>query len=265
MERASINGIELAFDDTGGDGPSVVLGHGFAMDRSMFGPQVDALRPSYRVITWDERGHGDTHAEPAPFTYWDLADDCLALLDHLGIERAVIGGMSQGGFIALRAALTAPERVRGLVLLDTQAGCELAELVPLYRAMLDRWLEEGPADDLAEATAALIIGEPGLNEEWIARWRARDNQDIRYPGQALLTRDDITARLGEIDAPAVVVHGTADAAIGMDRAEVLAAGLSGCPGVVAVEGGTHSANLTHPGPVNRAVLDFLDGLPVSGA
>jgi pimeloyl-ACP methyl ester carboxylesterase len=261
MERASINGIEVAFDDTGGDGPAVVLGHGFAMDRSMFDSQVEALRSRYRVITWDERGHGDTVYPPAPFTYWDLADDCLGLLDHLGLDRAVVGGMSQGGFIALRLALTAPERVRGLILLDTQAGSELPELIPLYQAMVDQWLEQGPTDELVDATAGLIIGQPDLNRVWTERWRAREKEDIRYPGRALLTRDDITDRLGEITAPALVVHGTADASIGMDRAEVLAAGLPGCPGVVVIEGGTHSANMTHPGPVNRAILDFLDGLP----
>ena len=222
---------------------------------------VEALASRYRVVTWDERGHGETVSRPEPFTYWDLARDCLGLLDHLGIERAVVGGMSQGGFIALRLALIAPERVRGLVLLDTQAGPERPELVPLYQAMLDRWLEQGPTEEVADATAGLIVGRPDLNQVWTDRWRAREREDIRYPGRALLTRDDITDRLGEIVAPALVVHGTDDAAIGMDRAEVLAAGLPGCPGVVVIGGGTHSANLTHPGPVNRAILDFLDGLP----
>jgi pimeloyl-ACP methyl ester carboxylesterase len=81
------------------------------------------------------------------------------------------------------------------------------------------------------------------------------------PGQTLITRDDITDRLGEIGAPALVAHGTADRSITMDRARALADGLSGCRGVVAVEGGTHSANLTHPGPVNDAIAAFLAGLP----
>jgi pimeloyl-ACP methyl ester carboxylesterase len=77
----------------------------------------------------------------------------------------------------------------------------------------------------------------------------------------LLTRDDITGRLGEVDAPALVVHGTADAAIGMDRAEDLSAGLSGSTGVVPMEGGTHSSNLTHPQAVNAAIEGFLAALP----
>jgi 3-oxoadipate enol-lactonase len=261
VQRASINGMQVAYDDTGGDGIPVVLAHGFLMDRSMFDPQVAALRDRCRVITWDERGHGDTVDDRQPFTYWDLADDCIGLLDHLGIDRAVIGGMSQGGFISLRVALSAPDRVSGLVLLDTQAGSEDPEVVPLYQAMVDEWLVNGPSDEIAEAAAGLIIGEPALNATWIARWRARPHEELRWPAQALLTRDDITGRLGEIAAPALVIHGTADLSIAMDKAETLAAGLTGCAGVVAIDGGTHSANLTHPDPVNRAMAAFVDGLP----
>jgi pimeloyl-ACP methyl ester carboxylesterase len=261
MGVAKVNGSGIAFDDTGGNGPVVVLAHGFMMDRSMFDPQVAALADRYRVITWDERGFGDTVFDDQPFTYWDLAGDCIGLMDHLGIERAVVGGMSQGGFISLRVALTAPERVRALVLLDTQAGPEDAEVIPLYRGMVDDWVANGPSDDIAEATAGLIIGEPALNEAWIEKWKSRPQEALALPAQTLLTRDDITERLGEITVPALVVHGTADVSISMDKAQTLATGLVGCTGVVAVEGGTHSANLTHPAEVNRAVLAFLDALP----
>src|SRR5690348_2127661 len=104
-----------------GEGPAVVLSHGLLLDQSMFDAQVAALAPEYRVITWDQRGHGGTPA-PGPFSYWDSARDVLALLDHLGIGRAVLGGMSQGGLLSLRAAMLAPERVRGLILIDSEAG-----------------------------------------------------------------------------------------------------------------------------------------------
>src|SRR5580704_5824578 len=124
MATASVNGITLSYSDSGGDGPAVVLSHGYLMDSAMFEPQVSALAPEYRVITWDERGFGETRAT-GPFSYWDSAGDVLALLDHLGIEQAVLGGMSQGGFLSLRAALLAPDRVRALVLIDSQAGTEL--------------------------------------------------------------------------------------------------------------------------------------------
>lgn len=261
MNHASVNGQQIAFDDTGGRGPAVVLAHGFLMDRTMFAPQVAALRDEYRVVTWDGRGFGETVFDDGPFTYWDLASDCIALLDHLGIERAVVGGMSQGGFIALRVALASPGRVRALVLLDTQAGTEDTEAIPLYQGMIDDWVTNGPSDDLAAATAGLVLGEPELTKAWTARWMARPHETLALPGRALLTRDDITDRLGEITVPALVVHGTADVSITMDKAQALAGGLPGCTGVVAVQDGTHAANLTHPGAVNDAIIDFLRGLP----
>ena len=140
MAFAEVNGQRIRFEDSGGDGPAVILSHGFLMDREMFAPQVDALASAFRVITWDERGFGETQFDGRPFTYWDSARDCLALLDHLQIDRAVLGGMSQGGFLSMRAALLAPERVAALVLIDSQAGVEDPERLPAYRQMQEIWL-----------------------------------------------------------------------------------------------------------------------------
>ena len=260
MARAQINGQDLFYEDSGGDGEAVILSHGFLMDHEMFAPQVEALTDAgYRVITWDERGFGDTDFDGEPFTYWDSANDCVALLDHLQIDRAVLGGMSQGGFLSLRAALTAPERVRALVLLDTQAGAEDPEVREVYRQMTDTWVQEGPIDDLTGAVAQIIIADPDHDERWIAKWRARDPQLMVEPSRCLLDRDDVTDRLGEITCPAIVIHGTEDTAITMDKAEALAAGLPGADEVVAVPG-AHAANLTDPDPVNAAILSFLAGL-----
>ena len=261
MPHAAINGQQIYFEDSGGDGAPVVLAHGFLMDHEMFAPQVAALTAAgYRTITWDERGFGLTEFDGQPFTYWDSARDCLGLLDHLGIDRAVVGGMSQGGFLSLRAALTAPERVRALILLDTQAGAEDPAVLEGYRQMTDTWVTVGPVDELAETVADIIIAEPDTNAEWIAKWKARPHELMREPSNCLLGRDDITDRLGEITCPALVVHGIDDTAITMDRADVLAAGLAGAGPVVQV-GGAHAANLTNPEPVNAAILDFLAGLP----
>jgi 3-oxoadipate enol-lactonase len=260
MPFAEINGQRIRFDDSGGEGPPVVLAHGFLMDREMFAPQVDALAPEFRVITWDERGFGETEFDGEPFTYWDSARDCLALLDHLGIERAVVGGMSQGGFLSLRAALLEPERVRALVLIDTQAGTEDPERLPAYRQMQQTWLEVGPVDELAQAIAGLILGDPALNEQWIAKWRELPRAAMKEPGDCLFERDDITERLREIACPALVIHGTADMSIEMELAEKLCAGLSACEGVVRIEGAPHASNLTHPAEANAAILEFLRGL-----
>lgn len=260
MAYAGVNGQEIYYEDTGGHGPAVILAHGFLMDHEMFAPQVAALRDEYRVITWDERGFGQTMHDGHAFTYWDSAHDCLALLDHLGIERAVVGGMSQGGFLSLRVALSAPERVRGLILLDTQAGAEHPDKVALYQGMIDMWSTVGAVPELAEGVASIIINDPAENPKWIAKWAARPKEAIIETGRCLLGRDDISGRLGEIACPALVVHGTEDTAIEMELAEALAAGLSGCSGVVKV-GGAHAANLTNPEPVNAAIRHFLAALP----
>jgi pimeloyl-ACP methyl ester carboxylesterase len=231
------------------------------MDHEMFAPQVEALSDTYRVITWDERGFGATEYDGEPFTYWDSAADCLGLLDHLGIESAVLGGMSQGGFLSLRAALTAPERVRALVLLDSQAGVDDPETAAANDAMNHVWLTEGPSDELTAIVAGIIIDDPDHSPAWIAKWKARDKNAFREPYQCLRTRDDITERLDEITCPALVVHGTEDTAITMDRAELMAARLPGAGEVVKVAG-AHAANLTNPVPVNAAINAFLAELPL---
>jgi pimeloyl-ACP methyl ester carboxylesterase len=259
MAFARVNGQNIHYEDTGGDGPAVVLGHGFLMDLEMFAPQVAALRDEYRVITWDERGFGATEFDGKPFTYWDSASDCLGLMTHLGIERAVVGGMSQGGYLSLRAALTAPDRVSALILLDTAAAAEHPDVAAGYQQMIDTWSTVGPVDELAEIIATIIIADPDENPKWIAKWKARPQELIVQPGACLISRDDVTERLGEITCPALVVHGTEDTAITMDKAEAMAAGLVGCGGVVQV-GGSHAASLTNPEPVNAAILEFLAGL-----
>lgn len=257
MNTAELNGTVIAYEDSGGKGPAVILSHGFLMDHSMFDAQVAALRNEYRVVTWDERGFGGTSAT-GDFTYWDSARDVLALMDHLGIESAVVGGMSQGGFLSLRVALLAPERVRALVLLDTQAGTEAPETVEPYNQLHAAWVSAGSVA-VQDVIAGLILG-PGEWPEWYAKWAALPPDQFTAAFHCLMHRDDITDRLGEISCPALIVHGTADLAIPMAKAEVLRDGIAGPTTLVPVEGGPHAANMTHAGEVNRAILRFLEAL-----
>jgi len=257
MPIAEVNGQRIAYDDTGGSGPAVMFAHGLLMDRSMFDAQVAALRDEFRCVAWDARGFGETGPVPDPFSFWDSADDQLALADHLGVETAFLVGMSQGGFVNLRTALRRPAFVRGLVLLDTQAGTEDPDLVPQYAAMSEVWREHGLGDDLAEMVAAIILspGDPA-NADWIAKWKALPREHMEVPLQALFDRDDLHDRLGEITAPAIVIHGEVDAAIPLEKAQRLADGLPGCERLLVVPGG-HAANVAYPEPVNRALLDFV--------
>jgi pimeloyl-ACP methyl ester carboxylesterase len=128
------------------------------------------------VIAWDQVGHGGTRAT-GPFTYGDSAADLLGLLDHLGAERAVLAGMSPGGFVSLRAALTAPGRVRALVLIDSEAGLGGRPPAPEYEQPRQAWLEHGPGP-VQEVVASVILS-PGRWDGW--RWAPDDLGQLTWP------------------------------------------------------------------------------------
>lgn len=262
MPFADVNGQRLYFEDTGGDKDPIVFSHGLYMDHSMFDPQVEVLRDTWRCITWDERAHGQTENSDEPFTYWDSANDLLGLMDHLGIERAVLAGMSQGGYLSLRAALTTPERVRAIVLIDTQSGVENPAHLEAYDQMLDIWTNsaDGPPQELLDIVGAIILGEGWEGTaEWHDKWRQAQPERVRQAYNTLVSReDDVTARLGDLTMPAIVIHGANDAAIDEPSASALADALSS--ELHLIEGAGHAANLTHPEPVNRALTSFLDKL-----
>jgi 3-oxoadipate enol-lactonase len=260
MPYAAVNGQRIWFEDTGGDGPVIILSHGFLMDRSMFDHQVSGLRDKYRVITWDSRGFGRTEYDGLSFTYWDLAEDCIGVLDSLGISQAIVGGMSQGGFVSLRVALRHPERVRALVLIDTQAGAEHPEKIALYQGMFDAWAEHGADDDMAYVAASIIIADPVENMRWIPKWKARAKETITEPGRCLLSREDISEEVKSITCPAMIVHGLEDAAISLDLAQHLRILLPGFQQMSIIEGAGHAANLTHPDVTNRAIKEFVSTL-----
>lgn len=257
MKTAPLNGTTIAYEDSGGTGPAVVLSHGFLMDHSMFDHQVAALRATHRVVTWDERGFGGTRAT-GEFTYWDSANDVLALMDHLGIESAVVGGMSQGGFLSMRVALTAPERVRALILIDTQAGTEDPATIEPYNQLHEAWVTHGAAA-VQDVIAGIILG-PGDWSDWFAKWAVLEPEQFSSAFHCLMHRDDITGRLGEISCPTLIVHGDADVAIPLAKAEELRDRIAGPTELVVIPGGPHAANMTHPEPVNAAIVRFLTGL-----
>ena len=141
---------------------------------------------------------------------------------------------------------------------DSQAGPEDPDKAATYGVMQKVWEAEGLHDPMAEIIAAITFGTdwPG-RAPWIEKWRNMPREQGRQMFNPLVEREDLHDRLGEIKAPALVIHGTADAAIDMDLAERLCSGLANCRGVVKIEDAGHSANLTHPEPVNRALLEFL--------
>ncbi|MBN9099288.1 MAG: alpha/beta hydrolase [Pseudonocardia sp.] len=249
------DGQRIAYTDHGGDGPVVVALHSFLMDGTMFAPQVEAWRGGFRVITVDERGHGDTPAD-GPFDYWDVARDVLELLDELGIERAAVVGTSQGGFIALRTALLAPDRISALGLLGTSAAPEDPEVAAQYRELAAGWVAHGPADQLIDTVAAICLGTLPA-EYWKARWRTVSGEHFDRILGVLVERDGLLERLPEITAPALVLHGSADAAYPVEKARQIADGLPAAEPLVVVEGGAHFLSLTDAASVTGPLTEFL--------
>jgi pimeloyl-ACP methyl ester carboxylesterase len=227
------------------------------MSREMFAPQLERFGERYRCVVWDERGHGNTGDVTAPFTYWDSAEDLVAVLRAAGIERATLVGHSQGGYLSLRAALAHPEIVEALILIDTQSRTEDPETAAYYGQLIEGWLAEGMDDELAATIAGIILGQGYADaERWTQRWKQVSPENLQQIMATLAGRDDITDRLGEITAPALVIHGEQDAAIPLDRARELARRIPNAE-LVTIPGAGHAANLTHPDEVNRHIERFL--------
>lgn len=235
--------------DDVGHGVPIVWSHGFMMDRTMFADVVDRL-PEMRHITWDQRGFGE-HAIVGPFTFWDSADDVVRLLDRLGIERAILAGWSQGGFVSLRATLAAPDRVGGLLLISTSAAEQSAESAAVYRAMVERWLLDDGVADLAPVIADIIIGSKAAAAHWIPRWLEARPGMVAAVADCLLDRDSIESSLEAIDIPAVVLHGTEDAAIPLHEGRDLAAALPNAE-LIEVAGSPHGLPFTAPARIADA-------------
>lgn len=259
MPSIDVSGQPVHYEDTGGDGPAVVFSHSFGMNGSMFAPQLAAFATDYRCITWDERAHGESPAA-APFTFWDSARDCLALLDALGIERATLVGTSQGGFLSLRAALLAPERVAALAVLGTSAAAEEPQQKVAFQQLHDAFVsggDAGPPQQALDTMAAISLGDRFDTAPWVEVFRAWPPEQFTRAFRALVDRDDITGRLPEVSPPVLVMHGTKDNSYAPSYGEAVAAGVAHSEGFVPVEGGAHFLSITDPEPVNEALGELL--------
>jgi 3-oxoadipate enol-lactonase len=265
MPLAKINNQEIYFEDSAGDGPTIVFMHGFLMDQSLFDSQVAALVPRYRCVRWDARCFGQTKWDEKSFNLYDSVNDCFGLMDFLDIESAILVGMSQGGYAALRAAITSPQRVKALVLMSTQSGIDPEDLKTGFREMRDTWKQLGPIPPLLEGLATAILGSnetSGMQDywnQWLPKWKQISGEAIFHAMNNLLDRDDITHLLQDITCPALITHGMDDSAIPEVLGKELSLKLPNCRGFV-VSPGAHAVNLTHPEIINPSLKNFLDGL-----
>ena len=256
MPFASVNRHDLYYEDSGGNHPAVIFSHGFLLDHSMWNAQVQALSGQFRCITWDERGHGMSDCL-GPFDYYDSASDAIGILHHLGVEKASFVGMSQGGFLSMRAAVKFAPRVKALVLIDTAASPFTEEALDGHRATADAWLSQGPVGEIASKMAALLFGPKYKADPWIGKWQSKPPCESAHPWEAVLSRDDFTPLLKEVRCPSLVIHGGKDAAFGLESARELRDGLPDCKGLVVVRGAPHASSITHAKSVNEALQEFL--------
>lgn len=265
MKRvARVREIELAYTDEG-RGPVIVFLHGFPFDRSMWRGEVEKLSSSFRVIAPDLRGHGETTATREPSTMEELAEDISALLDELNIPRAVVCGLSMGGYVALALYRAHPERVRALVLADTRAQADtedarrtreenaqraLAEgMQPIVSAMLPKLLSTRTRENAPEVVARVREMMLGVKPEGAA---------AALRGMAL--RRDQSDLLSKIDVPVLIIVGSEDAVTPPSEAETLHERIEGSR-LVRIEGAGHVSNIERPAEFDRALEEFLEGLP----
>lgn len=250
---------DIYYEDTGGPGPVLVFSHGFLMDHTMFAPQVAAFRDRYRCITWDQRGHGLTATDRlSPFTFYDSANDLANLLDYLGISQAVLFGMSQGGYLTLRAAITNPSIASALVLIDTQAAKMNTDHLKGNHGLLVQWLQNGLTPDLATAIANEILKSnwPGA-DVWKQKWANTKLVNLIASFNTLIDRDDISVDIMAIQQPSLILYGQYDAAVPFSAIQAMASALPHAT-LFEVLGAGHASTLTNPDEANPAIKAFLE-------
>lgn len=262
MPIAQLNGQRIHYQDTEGDGPVVVLAHGFLLDSRMFAQQVQHLHQGparCRCITWDARGHGlSLDGAALPFSFDDVADDLEALLAHLQVEQALCLGTSQGGQVVLRHALRHPGRVRALALLATQARPEDPLKLPGYASLVREWSGAGLSPAMCAGVTRLLLGRdlpPAVLAPWHAHWATLVPAQVLQCFHTLSRRDDLWPRLHQLRLPVLVLQGLNDSVASTDRAEALAQELPQGR-LLLLPGAGHAPSLSHPQAVHAA-LDAL--------
>jgi pimeloyl-ACP methyl ester carboxylesterase len=222
------------------------------------------LKDRYRCISVDWPGHGGTGYREGGFSFYDMADDIVALLEHLGIERALFAGLSQGGMVFMRLALRRPELVAALILMDTSAGPEDPENLPSYEqmALAVRDGDEETRRQVGMAAQQILYGKKWLeaNPDRAAHelelLLSHDRAGQYLADRAVFDRDDVLSRIGAIEAPALVICGEDDISTPPERSREMQAALRNAELVMIPDSGHHSA-IEQPEAVTAAIEAFL--------
>ena len=258
--KTTIDGAAIEYD-VRGEGEAVLLLHAFPLGLFMWDAQVEALAATHRVVRFDARGFGGSAGSAGPLTMERIADDGAALLDHLGIDKAVVGGCSMGGYAAFAFVRRHPQRLAGLVLQDTRAGADTAEAKANRSTLAAKVLAEG-ASAAVEAFLPKLVGEtthrerPAVLALLRERILATPPQAIANALHGLAARSDSRETLPTIAVPTLVLVGTEDVLTPPPEAVTMAAAIPRARLDVIPAAG-HLANLERPDAVNAALRAFL--------
>ncbi|MGA7827769.1 MAG: alpha/beta fold hydrolase [Geobacteraceae bacterium] len=259
--KAHINGISLSYGDSG-KGPAVVLLHGFPLSRDMWTPQEEPLlKAGFRLVTPDLRGFGESEVPEGPYCMSLFADDVVALLDHLEIDRAVIGGMSMGGYILLNLLERYPERVVAACFITTRSSSDNEEAKAGRLALLKKTKKDGTGSLAELSTLTLLAGETLRRDpelvSTVYRWMTSvDIRGIEGALHALLERKDYSSLLGNFDIPSLVIGAEQDNTVQPEDLRALSEGLPNNELCIIHQAG-HMANLEQPEAFNKCLLRFL--------
>ncbi len=256
--KVRANGIDIHCEVSGG-GPWLTLSHSLCCDVSMWQPQLAALEKHFTVLRFDTRGHGGSDAPAGAYTFDQLADDVLGLLDALKIGRTHFCGLSMGGMIGQHLALKAPGRIDRLVLADTTSRMP-AEAQPLWAERIRIAEEKGMGAHV----------QPTLERWFTAPWRAAHPEVMEKIGGLIratpaagyigcahaIARIDVTERLHGVKSPPLVIVGRDDVGTPPAMAEAIAAAIPGARLAVIPEA-SHLSNIEQADVFNRLLLDFL--------
>jgi len=259
---ALCDGVELGYDDVG-KGLPIAFVHGFPHNRTLWAPQVNALVDRARCIALDLRGFGES-SKHGPFSIDQFADDLALLLRLLGIERAVVAGLSMGGYVALAFWRRHRAMVRALVLADTRAGADSDDGREKRRALIDVAKTRG-SGAVADAQITGMIGKstrakrPALIDDVHRMLGSAPVDGIVGALEAMMERIDSTATLPTIDVPTLVVVGAEDVLTPPSEAEILHEAIRGSR-LEVIDHAGHVSNLERPAAFNHVLTEFLASL-----
>jgi pimeloyl-ACP methyl ester carboxylesterase len=253
MPKIDRDGIKIHYE-VHGDGPPLLLTHGYSSTSAMWRGQIEALSKQHTLILWDMRGHGQSDYPDDPLAYSEALTvaDMAALLDAVGASRAIVGGLSLGGYMSLAFYRAYPERVRALLIIDTGPGFKKDDAREAWNRRAHETAERFEREGLA-VLQSLSRERSGVSH--------RDAGGLARAARGMLAQRDarVIETLPKIKVPALVVVGADDAPF-LAASDYMAAKIPGATKVVIPAAG-HAVNIDQPEAFIAAVLPFLDGLP----